>query len=136
MNNETILIHGPSVGAPEVALRQLREAGVEWGFEQRDAKPGSRAKARRHRRSRLREVAARAMAASQSDSQKKHAAWVLDNLHLLLASEREAREFALTLSTFPAVTDSSGVAAPRVCLLARKYLETADYCFHESVLIT
>jgi cyclic beta-1,2-glucan synthetase len=136
MKDETILIQFPPVGAPELNLRRLRQLGVELGLEHWDIKPRSRFRPPRpSRRSRLREVAARAMVESQGESQKQNAAWVLDNLHLLFASETEAREFAFTLSKYPAVVDSRGAQTPRVCLLARKYLEAAGYCLHETALL-
>src|SRR5215831_8880865 len=101
MKDETILIQFPPVEAPEVNLRRLRQIGVELGLEHWDIKPRSRFRMPRpSRRSGLQEVAARAMVECQGESQKQNAAWVLDNLHLLFASETEAREFAFTLSKY------------------------------------
>ena len=131
MKDETSVIPVLSAEAAGPDLGRLRQAGVGLGLDQRDTKPRSRAS----RRAELRDIADRAMAESQSESQKENAARVLDNLHLLFACETEAREFSLTLSKFPAVVDSRGNETPRVCLVAQKYLEADAYCFRESALL-
>jgi cyclic beta-1,2-glucan synthetase len=138
MKDETILIHAAPAEAPELNLRRLREAGLELGLEPWEIRPRSVAKMPRiNRRSGLRDVAARAVTASESESQKENAnaAYVLNNLHLLFACETEARQFSFALSKFPAVVDSLGEETPRLSLLARKYLEAAGYCFRDTALI-
>ena len=136
MKDETALIPVPSTEAPELDLERLRQAGAELGLDQGETKPRPGARPIRPSiGSGLRDIAARAMADPEGESQEENAAWVLDNLHLLFACESEAREFSFALSKFPAVVDSHGEETPRVSLVARKYLEAAGYCFRETALL-
>jgi len=109
-------------------LRQWREAGAALGRTHRDTRPrgGTRSKPPNRRR-RAQDLIARAAA----DSQGENAAWVLDNFRLIFGTEKEAREFALGLREFPIVIDQTGPGTPRVCLLARAYLQATGYGFSE-----
>src|SRR5436309_15151163 len=106
--------------------RQWRETGAALGRTHRDARPhGGKKTAPPNRRRRVQGLIARAAA----DSNGENAAWVLDNFRLIFGTEKEVREFAFGLREFPVIVDSSGAATPRVCLLARAYLEACEYDF-------
>jgi cyclic beta-1,2-glucan synthetase len=82
-----------------------------------------------NRRRRLK-ILIRKVAATALDD---NANCLLDNVRLILASEKEGREFARKLNKYPQVADRSGVACHRVVLIAREYL-TVTQEFSEETL--
>jgi cyclic beta-1,2-glucan synthetase len=79
-------------------------------------------KPRKHQAER---ILARAVSAPE-----KTRSWLLDNARLLHTASRQAHEFALGLREFPVASGAFG-EAPRVCLIARAYLEAVRARFGE-----
>src|SRR5450432_622316 len=128
MKHESISIDDAPRGDSDADLRKCREAGRALGRTHRDTRPSGQTKANPpNRRRRVQDLIARAAA----DSKRENAAWLLDNFRLIFGAEKEAREFAFGLREFPVVIDPSGAATPRVCLLARGYLQAGGYDFRE-----
>ena len=132
MKYESISIDDSPRTAPESDPRHWRELGWALGLACRDTRPhGRRRSARADRRRRVQDLIQRAAA----DSQGENAAWVVDNFRLIFSTEREVRPFALALREFPVAAGPDGLEAPRVCLLAKGYLEGSAYHFCERDLI-
>ena len=121
----------PSGTAVDAGQLQWQEAGVALGKAHRDIRPRGRTRtAPPNRRRRVKDLIDRAAALAERDKAK----WVLDNFRLILSAEKEAREFPLGIRELPVVRDPSGAETPRVCLVARSYLQNGDYGFSEQEL--
>ena len=113
-------------------LRPWHEAGAALGRQHGITKPrGARKPHRTDRRRRVEQLLARAAAQPQPEN----AAWVLDNFRLIFTAEKSSRDFSLGLKGFRAVTDPSGAEMPRVCVVARSYLQAGGYGFQETELV-
>ena len=113
-------------------MRPWHEAGAALGRQHGSTKPrGARKPPRTNRRRRVEELLARAAAAPHAEN----AAWVLDNFRLIFTAEKSSRDFSLGLKGFRTVTDPSGADSPRVCLVARSYLQACGYGFQEMELV-
>src|SRR5580700_8088801 len=108
--------------------RPWREAGAALGRQHGITKPrAARKPPRIDRRRRVEALLARAVAQPQPEN----AAWVLDNFRLIFTAEKSSRDFSRGLKGFRTVTDQSGADMPRVCLVARTYLQAGGYGFQE-----
>jgi cyclic beta-1,2-glucan synthetase len=58
---------------------------------------------------------------------------ILDNIRLIMASDKEARKFARDFHKYPHVADTSETAVPRVLFVAREYLNVAENFTEETV---
>ena len=63
----------------------------------------------------------------------ENATYVLDNVRLIMASEKEARDVARRLHKYPQAASSPGVSGPRVALVAKEYWNIAQ-AFTEETL--
>src|SRR5580704_14800721 len=112
-------------------MRPWHAAGAALGRQHGITKPrGARKPHRTDRRRRVEELLARAA----SEPHAENAAWLLDNFRLIFTAEKSSRDFALGLKGFRTVTDPSGAEMPRVCLVARSYLQAGGYGFQEMEL--
>ena len=114
-------------------MRPWHEAGAALGRQHGITKPrGARKPSRTDRRRRVEALLARAVA----EPHRENAAWVLDNFRSIFTAEKSSRDFSLGLRGFRTVTDSSGAEMPRVCLVARSYLQAGGYGFREMEFVT
>lgn len=128
MIHEPITIADPPPATADAGLRRWHESGAALGRTHRDTRPRGRTRvAVPNRRRRVQDLIARVAA----DSRGENAAWILDNFRLILGAEKEVRKFAIGMREFRAINDPSGAETPRVCLLARRYLEAGGHAFSE-----
>ena len=131
MKHENVLLYEPPPDETKSDLSEWHDRGVALGR----AHPDSRLRSRKRktppdRRRRVRDLVTRAAANSKAEN----AAWAIENFRLIYSAERESREFALGARDTRAVTDSAGADTPRVCLLAREYLNAAGQRYREADL--
>jgi cyclic beta-1,2-glucan synthetase len=131
MRYETTYIDDLPRGASDAEQQQWHEAGLALGRSHGDTKKRRRrAGAAPNRRRRVQKLINRVAA----DPQLENAAWVLDNFRLIFGTEKEVRTFTQGLREFPVVPGVSGAETPRVCLVARSYLEAGSHGFSEAEL--
>jgi cyclic beta-1,2-glucan synthetase len=80
-------------------------------------------------RRRIQELLERAV-----QSRHRNRAWLLDNARLIRAAEKQTRDFRASLRSMP-VAGSIQNETPRVCLIAREYLNHADNRYVEEGFI-
>jgi len=128
MTHESTTINSPPPCHAEAALEEWREAGRALGHAHRHIK--RRGKSRLTAPKRRRRVEA-LMTRAAADPQGENATWVLENFRVIFGAEQTAREFSLRIVEFPVIADAFGTEAPRVCVMARSYLETGGNNFRE-----
>jgi cyclic beta-1,2-glucan synthetase len=126
MTNDVFYI---SAAPRAAALLRLREAGIAAAAWARRTR-GSPVQSLRRPRELLSAIAA---AAPGLDSDVK--ACLLDNLPLVRSAAAGARELRSFARRSPVVAGAFGVAAPRVCVIAREYLRAAGNAFSEDGFI-
>jgi len=109
---------------PDLRSRAERFARTVWPVT-----PGARKTRIPNRRRRL-QTFIRKVAATALD---ENANCVLDNIRLIMASEKEGRDFARKLHKYPQAVDASGVAWHRVTLVAREYLDVVQDVTEETL---
>jgi cyclic beta-1,2-glucan synthetase len=92
-------------------------------------KPGVR-KARIPNRRRRLQAFIRTVATTVLD---ENGNYVLDNIRVILAAEKEGRDLARTLHKYPQAVDASGVTQPRVTLVAKEYLNAVPEFTQETL---
>jgi cyclic beta-1,2-glucan synthetase len=111
--------------APECDPSDFHRAGERLAISISATKPhGSRARKRKR-------GLARRILAQASATPGRSRDWLLDNARLLDTAEKQSLEFVAGLRQFPVSSTQDGVEAPRVCLIARGYLDQAGGRFSE-----
>jgi cyclic beta-1,2-glucan synthetase len=128
MTHESTTINTPPPCQADAGLEEWREAGRALGHTHRHIK--RRGQTRLKAPNRRRRVQA-LMACAAADPQGENAAWVLENYRLIFGAEQSAREFSLRIVESPVIADAFGTEAPRMCAIARNYLEVGGNSFRE-----
>src|SRR5580658_9990887 len=128
MTHESTTINTPPPCHADAGLEEWREAGRALGHTHRHIK--RRGQTRLKAPNRRRRVQA-LMACAAADPQGENAAWVLENFRLIFGAEQSAREFSLRIVESPVIADAFGTEAPRMCAIARNYLEVGGNSFRE-----
>src|SRR5438270_2414086 len=117
---EPVTLDSFQAGAQAAALVRWRDAGERLARSIPSIQPKGRRTGRPpNRRRQLQAIVAAAAADAQNENRK----WLVENARLIFTGEKETRDFAFGLRDLPVAVDSLGTETPRVCHLARGYLE-------------
>ncbi|MBV9504704.1 MAG: hypothetical protein JO323_06825 [Acidobacteriia bacterium] len=129
MTNSTPMVDAQ--GGNDRHSAEYFESGAQLARSVSATLPRSKEKLRRADKRERVQAFVRGVAAHRSG---ENTAWILDNLRLLRATERDAAEFFRIAHRLPATVDGAGCEQLRLAMIADRYLEECGYEFHEEGL--